>query len=98
MAEYAFETMGVEKLICDIRPMNTESIAVAKRIGMKETGSFIKIYHERKCRIWFLNLTEKIDNKYYSLNKPADAGFLCYKIDLKISPSIARISSRGITV
>lgn len=45
MAEYAFETMGVEKLICDIRPMNTESIAVAKRIGMKETGSFVKIYH-----------------------------------------------------
>lgn len=98
MAEYAFETMGVEKLICDIRPMNTESIAVAKRIGMKETGSLSRSIMERKCRIWFLNLTEKIDNKYYSLKKPADAGFFRYKIDLKISPSIARISSRGITV
>lgn len=44
MADYAFHQLNVSKIVCDIRPMNTASIAVAKRIGMVETGSFIKIY------------------------------------------------------
>lgn len=44
MADYAFHTMNVPKLVCDIRPMNTASIAVARRIGMAETGSFVKHY------------------------------------------------------
>lgn len=44
MADYAFQTLGISKLVCDIRPMNKPSIAVAKRIGMVETGVFVKHY------------------------------------------------------
>ena len=44
MAEYAFHTLNIPKIVCDIRPMNKASIAVAKRIGMVETGSFVKVY------------------------------------------------------
>lgn len=44
MADYAFHTLNVSKIVCDIRPMNQPSIAVAKRLGMIETGSFIKHY------------------------------------------------------
>lgn len=44
MADYAFQTLKVPKIVCDIRPMNKASIAVAKRIGMIETGSFVKRY------------------------------------------------------
>lgn len=44
MVDYAFNKMKVPKIICDIRPMNKSSIAVAKRIGMNETGMFVKDY------------------------------------------------------
>lgn len=44
MMNYAFQTLGASEVVCDIRPMNTSSIAVAKRLGMTETGSFVKIY------------------------------------------------------
>lgn len=44
MAEYAFRSLGIPRLICDIRPMNQSSIAVAKRIGMVEIGIFVKHY------------------------------------------------------
>lgn len=44
MADYAFSVLKVHKIICDIRPMNKSSIAVAKRIGMVETGVFVKNY------------------------------------------------------
>ena len=44
MADYAFHTLNIAEIICDIRPMNTASIAVAKRIGMVQTGSFVKRY------------------------------------------------------
>lgn len=44
MADYAFNILHVPKIVCDIRPMNKSSIAVAKRIGMSETGSFVKVY------------------------------------------------------
>lgn len=42
MAEYAFAQLNASKVVCDIRPMNRASIAVAKRIGMVETGCFVK--------------------------------------------------------
>ncbi len=42
MANYAFETLKADKIVCDIRPMNHSSIAVAKRIGMVQTGEYIK--------------------------------------------------------
>lgn len=44
MVDYAFHTLKVSKIVCDIRPMNQASISVAKRIGMTETGLFIKKY------------------------------------------------------
>lgn len=47
MMDYAFHTLHAPKIVCDIRPTNTASIAVAKRIGMTETGSFVKIYRGR---------------------------------------------------
>ena len=48
MVDYAFPTLKASKVICDIRPTNTPSIAVAKRIGMTEVGSFIKIYRGKE--------------------------------------------------
>lgn len=48
MVDYAFQTLKASKVICDIRPINTPSIAVAKRIGMTEVGSFIKIYRGKE--------------------------------------------------
>ncbi len=48
MADYAFDTLKVPKVICDIRPMNKSSIEVAKRIGMVETGIFVKEYGDKK--------------------------------------------------
>lgn len=45
MADHAFHDLGISRLVCDIRPMNTASIAVAKRLGMTETGVFVKHYH-----------------------------------------------------
>lgn len=44
MAEYAFNTLHIAKIVCDIRPVNKASIAVARRIGMVETGIFVKVY------------------------------------------------------
>lgn len=44
MVDYAFHVLNASKLVCDIRPMNQPSIAVTKRIGMTETGSYIKHY------------------------------------------------------
>ncbi len=45
MADYAFNILKAPKVVCDIRPMNKPSIAVARRLGMIETGMFIKHYH-----------------------------------------------------
>lgn len=44
MVDYAFNILKASKIVCDIRPINKSSIAVAKRIGMVETGIFIKKY------------------------------------------------------
>lgn len=44
MADYAFHILKAPKVVCDIRPENLSSVAVAKRIGMVETGIFIKNY------------------------------------------------------
>ena len=48
MADYVFNTLKASKIICDIRPMNKSSIAVAKRIGMVERGMFIKKYRGKE--------------------------------------------------
>ncbi len=44
LARHAFDTLGVPELWADIRPENTRSAAVARRIGMDATGeSFVKL-------------------------------------------------------
>lgn len=48
MADYAFNTLNIPKVVCDIRPENQPSIAVAKRIGMAQNGSFVKLYKGKK--------------------------------------------------
>lgn len=57
MIDYAFNTLNVSKIVCDIRPMNKASIAVAKRIGMVETGSFIKVYRGKEMPHLIFELT-----------------------------------------
>lgn len=42
--DYAFDVLDAGKVICDIRPQNTASILVAKRLGMIRKGEFIKTY------------------------------------------------------
>jgi RimJ/RimL family protein N-acetyltransferase len=61
MADYAFNTLKATKIICDIRPMNKSSIAVVKRIGMIETGMYIKKYRgqEMPHLIYALNSNQK---------------------------------------
>jgi ribosomal-protein-alanine N-acetyltransferase len=43
--DYAFDVLKTDKVICDIRPQNTSSILVAKRLGMVRVGEFIKLYN-----------------------------------------------------
>ena len=44
LARYAFANCGVSELWADIRPENTSSIAVARRLGMRPTGErFVKV-------------------------------------------------------
>ena len=45
LAQYAFDTIGVNRVYASIRPENTQSIRVAERIGMTADGSFIKQYN-----------------------------------------------------
>ena len=50
MAEFAFEIMNLDKVIFEIRPNNIKSIKVAKRLGAKETQSFIKDVFGKKIK------------------------------------------------
>lgn len=59
MAEYAFRALKVSKIVCDIRPMNQPSIAVARRIGMVETGSFVKVYRGKEMPHLIFELENK---------------------------------------
>lgn len=45
---YAFEELQAPLVLCEIRPENTASIAVAKRLGMKKTGWFVKQYEGKE--------------------------------------------------
>ncbi len=42
--DYAFQTLKATQVICDIRPENKASIAVAKRLGMALTDQHLKHY------------------------------------------------------
>ena len=44
-AQYAFTTIGINKVYASIRPENQASIRVAERIGMSADGSYIKPYN-----------------------------------------------------
>jgi len=46
--EMAFDKFGIDKLYCTVRPENEPSIRVAKRLGMVETGEFIKTYDKKE--------------------------------------------------
>ena len=48
MVDYGFHRRKLPKIVCDITPTNRASIAVAKRLGMVETGSFVKIYRGKR--------------------------------------------------
>lgn len=70
MVDYAFNILNVPRVVCDIRPMNKPSIAVAKRLGMRETGVFIKHYHGTEMTHLIFELSkeaysEHTDNIYY---------------------------------
>lgn len=43
--DYAFGTLGAKSVIAEIRPENTASVAVARRLGMEKTGEFIKLHN-----------------------------------------------------
>ena len=64
---YAFDVLNADKVICDIRPQNTASIAVAKRIGMIRKGEFIKRYNGKDMvhNIFEIN---HLNEEYHSLD------------------------------
>lgn len=45
---YAFERLGAERVIAEIRPENDASRRVAERMGMEIEGRFIKHYHGKE--------------------------------------------------
>ena len=48
MVQHAFRGLNLKEVIFEIKPDNISSIKVAKRLGAKETGSFIKIVSGKK--------------------------------------------------
>lgn len=46
--QYAFEKIGTEQVIAEIRPENTASRKVAERLGMKIIGEFTKHHHGKE--------------------------------------------------
>ena len=45
--DYAFEKLGINTLVAQIKPDNLSSRKVAEKIGMKVTGEFVKHYMGR---------------------------------------------------
>ncbi len=48
MVKYAFKVLNLDTVIFEIQPKNTKSVNVAKRLGAKEQGSFIKKVNGKK--------------------------------------------------
>lgn len=42
--KYALNTLHLDEIYCTIRPENTASVRLAKRLGMTPCGSYIKVY------------------------------------------------------
>ena len=57
MAAYAFDELGADRIVCDIRPINAPSLAVARRLGMTRTGSFVKMVHGQPMEHLIFTLT-----------------------------------------
>lgn len=43
--EYCFDVLGASEVIAEIKTDNTNSMKVATRLGMKRSGSFIKLFN-----------------------------------------------------
>lgn len=48
LVDFAFDESGLDCLFCTIRPNNTASIRVARRLGFKRTGEYTKIYNGKE--------------------------------------------------
>lgn len=58
LIKYAFDVLKEPQVIAEIRPMNTASQNVAKKLGMQVTGDFVKNVHGRQM----LHLIYSIEN------------------------------------
>ena len=47
-ADLAFNRFDINKLYATIRPENEASAKVAVKLGMKKTGSYVKIYRDKE--------------------------------------------------
>ncbi|WP_042272847.1 GNAT family N-acetyltransferase [[Clostridium] dakarense] len=63
--EYAFNKLNAKKVIAQIRPSNTNSCNVAKRLNMKIQGKFIKVYDNKKME----HLIYSIERNDYLKNR-----------------------------
>lgn len=57
--DYAFRELGCDAIIAQIKPDNLTSIKVAQRLGMVETGSFIKHYRGEDLLHLILTVTKE---------------------------------------
>lgn len=48
--DYAFSNLNTNKVIAQIRPNNTNSIKLAKKLGMQLEDSYIKIYDNKEMK------------------------------------------------
>ena len=46
--DLAFQRFGIDKLYATIRPENEASAKVAVKLGMKKTGSYVKVYLDKE--------------------------------------------------
>lgn len=66
MLKYAFDYLGSESVIAEIRPQNFASRKVAEKLGMKITGETIKVWDDKKMP----HLTYEIKKEdYFSVKK-----------------------------
>lgn len=61
---YAFSKLNADEVIAQIRPCNTSSCKVAKRLNMKLKGKYIKIYDNKEMK----HLIYSIDRNEYLKN------------------------------
>lgn len=45
LVQVAFDTLGVDKLYCTMRPENLPSVKVAERLGFRRIGEYVKVYN-----------------------------------------------------